>query len=101
MVDWAGIKANVEVRSARRTGSVEKYEKILHELMKDGTESSVGQLRSWIEAGLNEGRKDDEPKIKVNWITVQYVLDNKAGFKETKKNVYRYEPVKKKEVAKK
>lgn len=99
MTDWASIKENVEARGVRKTDAVAKFEKIMHILMEDGKPYTVAQLRAWIDKGLNGDRKPEEPKVKVNWITVQYVLENKPGFKEVAKNTYRYEA--KKQPAKK
>lgn len=98
MVDWNNIKATVEVRSAKKTDMVSKIEQICHVLMADGASYTVAKIRGWIDAGLNEGKGPDDVKVKVNWITVQYVLDNKPGFKEVAKNTYKYEAPKKKEV---
>jgi hypothetical protein len=101
MVDWGRIKDTVEIRSAKRTGAVGDYEKILKTLMADGKVYTVAQLKGWIEAGLNEGRGSEDPKVKVNWITVHYVLDNKPGFEEVSKNHYRIKGPKKAEAQKK
>lgn len=101
MTDWSRIKETVEIRSAKRTDAVASFEKILKVLMADGKTYSVAQLRGWIEAGLNEGKGPDDLKVKVNWITVHYVLDNKPGFKEVSKNHYVLVAAKKKEEQKK
>jgi hypothetical protein len=99
MTDWNAIKANVEVRGRSKTESVARYNKILKEIMADGQDYTVAKLRAWLDAGLNEGKTGDEPKVKVNWMTVKYAMDGKAGFKEVAHNVFRYEAPKKKDQA--
>jgi hypothetical protein len=101
MVDWANIKATVEVKGANKTENVEKYEKICHVLMADGLPYTVAKIRGWLDAGLNENWQPGDERIKVNWVTVKYMLEHKPGFKLVAKNTYKYEAPKKKEPVKK
>lgn len=90
MVDWKKIKETVEVRSVAKTGAVKKYDQALKEIMADGETYTVSELRGYLEAGYNEGLGPDDAKVHVNWITVQYTLDHKPGFKMVSKNKYKY-----------
>lgn len=102
-IDWASIKAEVVVRAKGKSGMTEVIRSAAVVLMADGKEYTVGSIREWVEAGINQQLQKDHPdaeKIEVNWSTVKYTLKGTAGMKETIKNSFKYTPVKKAEVKK-
>jgi len=97
MVDWNKIVSEVVYVNKKKNGNIKKFEKDLREILKDGSKKSVGELVLILEKGYNEGKGEDDKKIKVNWSSVYYCLDNRDNiFVEVKgeKNVFKLKSVK-------
>lgn len=92
-IDWAAVKAQVEVKSRNKTDMTRIIREAAIVIMSDGAGYTVGSIRAWVEAGLNEEQQKKNPGaalIEVNWSTVKYSLKATPGMKEVSKNTFKY-----------
>lgn len=80
-INWNQIKQTVE-ESKDSSENVAKYEHDCKEIMADGNEYTIKELRRILIAGYNADLAEGADRIDVNWSTLKYALTHKSGFRE-------------------
>lgn len=92
-IDWNKVKSEVVVKSKNKTDMTFIVRDAAKTIMADGKSYTVGQIRGYVEAGLNEELQAKNPGaelIDVNWSTVKYSLKATPGMREASKNTFVY-----------